>query len=940
MTEPRESEINLGRTCIFRVRIVLRITAPTRLHAHHAAILYALLAQAHAQASGVNPCVPDGVLLDAPEQARLWLAKDSEYAFGFTLLAGDSAEATRLFDSLVRGLRKLGRSAKHAREKLALGGNFDLLSVFDLVAGERHRPGRELRPIAPESIEDEVTRAAAHSTLTLRFLAPLRAHRSKHLRRDGYQYFDRELFQPRALLQRLTARLQRLGLFSSPELADSSAPTHTLPSDPQSEVKLQANRLVWLDLSYGPRQTRKALGGAVGEVVLSDLKLADIRTLVWGQYVRIGESTRFGFGRYRINELGPEPFACRRAVSLLSLVANHPSIDESASRWELAGGEAREAARSLEAGDYAPQPHFRVEIPKPNGDTRVLSIPSRLDRVLQRGLLEVLGPALDLFLEESSVAYRRGLGRHTAARRLQQAFANGYRWALRADFLEFFDSIEHDELSARIAAYVGDDDTTEMLMRWVRAGSPSTTRGIPTGAPLSPLLANLFLDEFDEAMGSESRRLVRYADDFLILFKEQAEADRVLADARRAAEQLQLELNRDKSRSLALGEPFEFLGFRFAPRESWELSDPEGPRPIEQLGWTERKRGTQGKEQARLPGESELALPLPGTLIVGPGLEEILVHGENLQFRYGDQRPLESIPLVGLRELIVIGPVGLPKRVVEALRRHMLPLVMVDELGRRVVSLEWESANTDALGAMAQVDAYRDEKRRLALGRQIIHAKLHNYSTLAAAYRRPAHARECELALEKLATAALNAASLDELLGYEGRGGAIWYGNFGSKLPAGYSWERRVAPDASDPPNILLNLAQTVLYRWTEQAIQEAQLIPTLGLLHVARAGHSALASDLQEPFRHLMDRAALEALRRIRPEEFEPDERGPFPVRIKPRALREALGWIHRILALPCHGVGQSEPLPYRLQIWKQVRSLRRALLNSEAAFEPFRHP
>ncbi|HND51020.1 MAG TPA: hypothetical protein PLV92_01435, partial [Pirellulaceae bacterium] len=83
-----------------------------------------------------------------------------------------------------------------------------------------------------------------------------------------------------------------------------------------------------------------------------------------------------------------------------------------------------------------------------------------------------------------------------------------------------------------------------------------------------------------------------------------------------------------------------------------------------------------------------------------------------------------------------------------------------------------------------------------------------------------------------------------------------------------------------------------------------------------------------------------LETLRRVRPEDFEADERGPFPVRMKPRALREALAWIHRILAQPCHGADQSAPLAYRLQILKQTRSLRRFLLAGDSPFAPFRHP
>ena len=330
---------------------------------------------------------------------------------------------------------------------------------------------------------------------------------------------------------------------------------------------------------------RKALGGAVGRVTLTNVTPEVAACLAWGQYARIGEATRFGFGHYRIEELGPPPFACARAGDLLTLAVEHAALDEAAARWELPAGEAREAARQLIAGEYQPRPHFRLEIPKPDGGRRTLAIPSRLDRVLQRAVLEVVAPAVDLFLEESSLAYRRGLGRHTAARRLRQAFADGFRWGVKADFLAFFDSVDHAQLRERIAAYVADDRLTDVLMRWVTDGAPQADRGVPTGAPLSPLLANLFLDEFDETLG---RRLIRYADDFVILFRQKEEAEQVLAEARRAAETLQLELNRDKTRTLELGSGFEFLGYRFEPRESWEFAGPDGPRRIEELGWEER----------------------------------------------------------------------------------------------------------------------------------------------------------------------------------------------------------------------------------------------------------------------------------------------------------------------------------------------------------------
>jgi CRISPR-associated protein Cas1 len=559
---------------IFRVRVTLRMKRGTRMHAHHAAILYALLSEAHGRAQQSDPCIPDGLLLDAPEQARLWLAEGSSYAFGFTLFDSHPLAASQQVDALVRGLRRIGRDGGPAKSRAAaLGNNFEVQRVDDLVSGRARSAGGLLEPIPADWIEHECEQLAGQTRLTLRFLSPLRAHRSKHARQTGHQFFDRFHFDADAFLRRIAGRLDALGLAAG--LDDAS------PLPPPVVVD---NRLVWLDLSYGPRETRKALGGGVGRVEIDGVSPAVARCLVWGQYARIGEATRFGFGHYRIEQLGPDRTHCARAIELLDLVADDPALDAAAGRAELASGEASAAAEELKTGDYHPQPHFRVFIPKADGEQRMLSIPSRLDRVLQRSVLDTIGPAVDLFLEESSLAYRRGLGRHTAAKRLSDAYAADYRWAIRADFQDFFDSIDHRQLRERLEAYLADDRLAAVLMDWIQAGAPSPGRGVPTGAPLSPLLANLFLDEFDEAIEKTGCRLVRYADDFVILFRDRAEADRHLGEARRAAEALRLELNRDRTQTVELRAGFDFLGFHFAVRDDWEFDGPEGPQPIDQLG--------------------------------------------------------------------------------------------------------------------------------------------------------------------------------------------------------------------------------------------------------------------------------------------------------------------------------------------------------------------
>ncbi len=229
---------------VFRVRCLLRMSDIARMHAHHAAILYATLAQANGVAKKIEPSVPDGVLLDAPEQTRLWLAKDSSYAFGFTLLTSDPGEAGQNVDLLVQGLRKIGRVAD--RGKLALGGNFEVERIDDLVAKETHRTGHALQPIAREWFETEVVRLTGIEMLTLRFCSPLRAHRGKKARHDGHQFFDREHFHAPALLNRMRARLEGLGLApSNPLLTDEASSGDARHSE---NVSHSDNRLVWLDL--------------------------------------------------------------------------------------------------------------------------------------------------------------------------------------------------------------------------------------------------------------------------------------------------------------------------------------------------------------------------------------------------------------------------------------------------------------------------------------------------------------------------------------------------------------------------------------------------------------------------------------------------------------------------------------------------------------------
>lgn len=922
-------------TQIFRLRVLLRATKEVeRLPPYHGAVLYALLAEANARATGDEPAIPDGLLLDAPEQLITSLDSGEHYAFGFTLLAPSREEAARRCHEIARGLRLVGR--KPPKRGAVLGGNFQVDKIDDLVASlplGRKSP-QPIEPIPARTIEAECAALDHHETLTLRFLSPLRAHRPKNDRSPGQTYFSRDYFNPEAFVSRILLRLHSLGILApAADIAPSQA------SD--GHMRLLQNDLVWLDLKYGYRGDNQSLDGALGKVTLQVPSRAARHLLVWGQYTRIGESTRFGHGRYRIEQLGPEPFPCRRSRGLLELAFRGAALDRAAEQYELASGVASQAASALLSGRYAPAAHARITIESSNGRPRELSIPSRLDRALQRAVLDQIGGPLDSLLEDSSFAYRPGLNRDRAAARIRIAWHKGYRWAVRADVMRFFDTVSHGELEARLAAFFGDDQLVAAVMSWVRSGAPSPSLGLPTGASISPLLANLLLDQFDEEIERSGGYLVRYSDDFLILFREREGAERIYAQAASAAQRLQLELNADKSQLIDLSEPFEYLGFRFERQENWQFIEPHAPCALDDLGWHEAPREqAKSSDRWKLPGETDVVeADSRASVIVGPGCRDLHVEFNELRAFYTDSRPFSRIPIDRVRDLIVLGPANLSGRSIDALSERGCNVLLASDSGRLRAVLSSETPLEDAEAIARQVRTAGDDERRRAIAMTLVVAKLRNYATLAERLPRKQDSPNPAARINELAEQAGAAETIESLLGFEGAGAAAWYGSLPGYVHRDFRFDRRVAPRASDPVNVLLNIGFTYLYRYLMLMIRQVGLSPAIGFLHTARPGHATLASDLQEPFRHLIDRAVIQATHELRPRDFQMREHGPFKLRILPDAARRFQAILHRGMRQACVAKDEQEPRAYCWHWLATARSLKRHL-KEDSAFRPFEHP
>lgn len=268
-------------------------------------------------------------------------------------------------------------------------------------------------------------------------------------------------------------------------------------------------------------------------------------------------------GLARVAQNGGSPGVDHQTIEMF---ANH--LDENLGRLENA----------LRQGNYQPQAIRRTYIPKPGSkEKRPLGIPTVRDRTVQTALRNVLEPIFERDFAEHSYGFRPGRGCKDALRQVDLLLKQGYVWVVDADLKSYFDTIPHDRLMARVEAKISDGRVLALLRAFLKQGildglrSWTPEEGTPQGAVVSPLLSNIYLDPLDQRMAQGGIHMIRYADDFVILCRSEAEAREALDLVRQWVAENGLKLHPDKTRLVDASQKggFDFLGYHFERGYRW-----------------------------------------------------------------------------------------------------------------------------------------------------------------------------------------------------------------------------------------------------------------------------------------------------------------------------------------------------------------------------------
>ncbi|MDD2466495.1 MAG: group II intron reverse transcriptase/maturase [Desulfobulbus sp.] len=534
------------------------------------------------------------------------------------------------------------------------------------------------------------------------------------------------------------------------------------------------------------------------------------------------------------------------------------------------------------SNSYHPLPLLRAWIDKENGGQRPLAIPAVRDRVLQTAAALVLTPLFEAEFEDCSFAYRKGRSVDQAVRRVAAWRDEGFCWVVDADIHAFFDEIDHDILLQELRTLVVDQRILDLIRLWLKTDLLDDglrlpiTQGVPQGSPISPLLSNLYLDHLDDVLLANNLRLVRFADDFLVLCKSQDAAEDALELTETVLDSLRLRINNGKTRIVNFNAGFRFLGVEFirtlvlktreketaAPAQPGLLPDAvrhgiainiapplsaAAPAPLSDAALASDEHDID----IDIPADSDprlrtLYLLEPGTML-GKESERFVVRkkGEILQ----------EIPAIKVDQIMVFGNAQISTQAMHFCLLENIPICLLSGKGRFYGVVD-SFATDPVLLHRDQFATADDPTFCLALARECVRGKIENARVVAMRSARRRETSAFHQAADDLKTIAAqleSATTLDQLRGFEGIAARKYFAALAGVFEPAWCFRGRVRQPPTDPVNAMLSYGYTLLFYNMYSLLRARGLNPHVGYLHPLRSGHPALVSDMIEEFRSLV---------------------------------------------------------------------------------------
>lgn len=520
------------------------------------------------------------------------------------------------------------------------------------------------------------------------------------------------------------------------------------------------------------------------------------------------------------------------------LIEDSAVMDELRETLDEGVGWAEQGCQEVRGGVYHSGPVREVQIPKPSDQHRSIHLLCARDRLIHQVLGDVLGEPLDRMFEAGSVGFRPGRSVQTARSMIQQAIRDGATYAVRADVESFFDRIPWGGMKQALEfALPRADRLTRLALEacWsaplkTASGIRPRDRGLLQGSPISPLLANLYLDSFDEKMQAQGFQAIRYGDDFLILTHTLDQAHQALDLAARLLKELELDLHPEKTSITPLDLQFTFLGMELPGKPNEEAVDRACFR------------------KPLLVKQSRCFTGVDGQSIV-------VRKGKELQAR---------VPMDRVGEVVFYGDGAVSHRLLQACAERKIPVSFCTDAGWHACTVRPDSRYW--FGRVARHEQRFNElgeSGRTHIARMLVEAKIRNY--LAWFSRIPAdQAKDCRTGLEKDLSLVAGQDSASSLRGVEGAAARRVFRFLNRCIqPEGFRAEKRLPREKPDRLNALLDSLYSRLFVRLNVLLLNRGLSPYLGFLHSAKDPYESLVCDLQEPFRARVDQLAVKLINR-----------------------------------------------------------------------------